>query len=440
MKVLVAALVAAVLGAAVVLAPTAYALIVPALLSLVVIALALLWVATGEPFDQAMTRWTYGSYIVHLSLSLAIGVSNLTVAFFGPDAIGYHSEAVKLARHWSEGTPRPTLPFGKEGFYIALGRLYELVGPYRVAGLALTSLCSALLVPLVADSTRRLFGTRAARAVLPLTVLLPGILVWTSQLLREAPILVALALGGNIAIRLSERVSPGRFASLGLTAGVLFTLRANIAYVFAAGLFVGLVLSGRHLMAGIATAVVTLGLVALIVVGGGLGERGYDYAATADLAQVSKLRTDLANTAASGIDHDVDVSTTSGSLAYLPRGVPQFLLGPFPWQIRNLKQLLGLVDAIILWSLVPAFVRGLRRGAGYAGRRIALLIAPATGITIVLSLLIGNIGTIVRERLQVLVFLLPLVALGWVKMEDEVHAVTPDPGALDVSPETVSAR
>ena len=316
----------------------------------------------------------------------------------------------------------PPLPFGKEGFFFALARLYEVFGPHRVAGLALTSLCSALLVPLVADTTRRLFGHRAAGAVVPLLVLLPGVLVWTSQLLREAPILAALALGANLAARLSERASPGRFAGLGLTVAVLFTLRANVAYVFGACLLVGLVLSGRHLMAGIVTAAVTASLVAVIVMGGGLGERGYEYTATnADLKQVNTVRTDLA-TAASGVGQGADVSTTSGSLAYLPVGVPQFLLGPFPWQVRNGRQFLGLLEAMTIWALVPALIRGLRQGARSSGRRIALLIAPAVGLTIVLALLIGNLGTIVRERLQVLVFLLPLIALGRAGVDDEARA------------------
>lgn len=322
----------------------------------------------------------------------------------------------------------PNLPIGKEGFFIALARIYEILGPHRVAGLAFVSLCSAILVPLLADTTRRLFGSRAAEGVLPLIVLLPGVLVWTSQLLREAPILVGLVLGANLAVRLSERFGPGRLAMLGLTVGVMFTLRANVAYVFMACLVVGLVMSGRHVMAGVATAGVTAGLVAAIVMGGGLGERGYEYSANADLKQVSTLRTDLATTAASGVDPDADVSTTSGSLAYLPIGVPQFLLGPFPWQVRNMRQFLGLLEAMTLWALAPSMVRGVQRAVRSAGRRIALLLAPAIGITIVLSLLIGNLGTIVRERLQVLVFLLPFIALGRLRM-DEAEA-TPQPDQL----------
>lgn len=420
MKVLVGAAVAVLVGSAVVHAPWLYALVVPAVFSLGVLALVLQWCASGGDLDRDVTRWTYGSYGLHLVVSLVIGASGTTVTFFGGDADTYHSYSVELARHWAEGTPMPRLPAGKEGFFYALARLYELIGPYRVAGLALTSLCSALIVPLMADATRRLFGPRAARASLPLLVLLPGFLVWTSQLLREAPIVAFLALGTCLAVRLSERFTPSQIVMLGLTIAVLFTLRANVAYVFGAGLLVGLVLGGRHLVAGVATAAAMAGLVAVIVLGGGLGESGYQRSATADLEQVNTVRSDLANRANSGVAPGADVSTTSGSLAYLPIGVPQLLLGPFPWQVGSVRQAFGLLEAMTVWWLVPSFWRGLRRSRRKAGRRVTLLIAPALGITVVLALLIGNIGTLVRERLQVLLLLVPLIALGWSRVDGEV--------------------
>lgn len=429
MKVLAGALAAAALGAAVVWAPSLYALLVLSAVAVGVLALVLQWTAAGDPLDGEVRRWTFASYALHLGLSLGIGASGTTVTFFGGDADTYHSYSVELARHWSEGTTMPVLPAGKEGFFYVLAKVYELIGPYRFGGLALTSLCSALIVPLMADATRRLFGTRAARPILPLLVLLPGFLVWTSQLLREAPIVAALALGVCLAVRLSEEFRLAHWLVLGLTVAVLFTLRANVAYMFGAGLLVGLVMGGRHLIAGIASAAAMVGLVAVIVLGGGLGESGYQRSATADLEKVNEVRSALATTANSGIGQDADVSTPEGSLAYLPIGGTQLLLGPFPWQVRNFRQSLGLLEALTVWWLVPSFLRGLRRAWRRIGRRSTLLLAPAIGITIVLALLIGNIGTLVRERLQVLVLLLPFIALGWSRVdpdEPEQAAVPPE--------------
>lgn len=408
------------IGLSVVQAPWVYALVVPALISFGILWLVLRWTAAGDADDPAVARWTYLSYILHLGLSLAIGSSKLTVRFFGNDANLYHKDSIALARHWSEGTPKPLLPAGKEGFFYALAQLYELIGPHRVGGLALTSLCSAVLVPLMADTTRRLFGTRARVALIPLIVLLPGFMVWTSQLLREAPIMATLALGTNLAVRISERFSPTYLAMLALTVATLFTLRGNVGYVFAAGLLVGLAVGGHHLVAGVTTSVAMLGLVGTLILGGGLGESGYQSSSKANLQDVNVVRGDLA-TAKSGIGQGSDVSTTAGSIAYLPIGLPQFLLGPFPWQARNLRQGLGVLDALTLWCLIPALLRGMRRGWRRIGRRSMLLLAPTAGITLVLTLLIGNVGTIVRERLQVLVLLLPFIALGWNREELEAE-------------------
>lgn len=428
MRFIVATLVAGAVGLAVVLSPAVFALIVPALASLGVLALVLRWTSASGSLDQDVTRWTYGSYALHLVLSLAIASSNYTVTFFAPDANTYHNDAKQIVRHWSQGAPMPDIAVGKEGFYLALASIYQILGPYRVAGLVLISLCSALLVPLISDTTRRLFGPTAGRVLLPLIVLLPGFLVWTSQLLREAPILAGLALATNLAVRLSERFTPGRIAMLGLTVAVLFTLRANIAYVFAAGLLVGLAVGGRHLVTGLVTATAAIGLLAGIVLAGGLGEGGYKLSAKADLKQVNGIRAAHATTAKSGVAPDSDVSTASGSLAYLPIGVPQLLLGPFPWQVRNLRQTAGLLEAMTVWWLVPSFVRGLRRAGRRLGRRLALLLAPAVGVVVVLALLIGNSGTLVRERMQVMVLLLPLVALGWARVEGDVQEPAFGPG------------
>ena len=42
-----------------------------------------------------------------------------------------------------------------------------------------------------------------------------------------------------------------------------------------------------------------------------------------------------------------------------------------------------------------------------------LYLLPAFALTLVLALLIANFGTTVRERMQVVVILVPLIGLGW---------------------------
>ena len=48
-----------------------------------------------------------------------------------------------------------------------------------------------------------------------------------------------------------------------------------------------------------------------------------------------------------------------------------------------------------------------------AGRTVRVILLPAIAVTMALSLSAGNFGIIVRERAQIIVLLLPLIAYGW---------------------------
>jgi len=351
----------------------------------------------------------------HMVLGLMINASRTLTNYIGPDAGGYHRDAIQLLAHWRGQQVAPMLAGGKEGFYYGLAWLYGLFGPHKAAGLAVIATCAALILPITADTTRRLFGSGRDRPLGLILLVLPAYVVWTSHLLREAPIVLCIVISVNCAVRLSERATLSTLLVTGVTSGVLLTLRANVAFVLLGALVVGIALGRRHLIHGFSTAAVVVGVVAILVLAGGLGLRGYRLASQANLQQVSDLRGDLATTANSGYQDEADVSTTKGAANYLVSGLPTFFLGPFPWQIGSSREVPGMIEAWTLWLLIPALVRGLRRSKALARRQTFILLVPALALALVLTLLTGNFGIIVRERLQVLVVLLPIVALGWVR-------------------------
>jgi hypothetical protein len=72
----------------------------------------------------------------------------------------------------------------------------------------------------------------------------------------------------------------------------------------------------------------------------------------------------------------------------------------------------ALPDLLVWWFLLPSLWRGLWSAKRRIGLRALTLLIPAAMTGVALSLLIGNFGTVLRERTQVVVLLMPFIALG----------------------------
>jgi len=367
--------------------------------------------------DEAARRrimwWTMVAFAAHLLFGLtATNITPRIRLYLGADSFLYHEQAKAIVSHWTSGLPLPSLTKGKEGFYYLLASLYWVFGSYTAAGLALNATLSAALVPVVSDTTNRLYGQKAAHYVAPLVLLMPGLFLWTSQLVKEAPILLMLAVALNCAVRLVERVSVTAVVVLTTTLAVAFTFRAWVALVVAAGLILGIAVGHGRLVSGVGTGLSALLVVASVMVFSGLGYSGYQTAVGTNLEQANTVRRGLARDAKTGFESEVDISSTPNAAKYLPRGVLSFLFGPFPWQISGLRQLPVVPDMLAWWLLLPSLWGGYRAGRQLVGRMQFLILLPALGTVLMMSLALGNFGTIIRERLQVVVLVVPILALG----------------------------
>ncbi len=229
---------------------------------------------------------------------------------------------------------------------------------------------------------------------------------------REAGVVFFLALGLACTMRLVDRATPGPALILVADVAMLLTFRADVALVAAGGLAAGLILGRRRIVGALFTGALVVGMVAILVGGVGLGRSGYRASTALSLRDVSLARADLAGTSGSGFARTADVSTPSRAISYLPRGLPSFLFGPFPWEIRNVRQLFGWLEALTVLGMAPWAWHGWRLARRQLGRKRLVFVLPAASLAISLTLLIGNYGTVVRERLQVLVFVIPLAAVG----------------------------
>jgi len=403
-------------GIAFALAPGFVALVLPAAFFLIACIVVARCCASGvDPvLRRRLERWTLSAYAAHLGIGLLVASVPALAGYLGGDAFQYDVGARELAAHWVDGADAPItrLPDGKGGFTYVLAGLYSLLGPYPSTGLALNASFAAALVPLMVDTTRRLCGRDAAWWVPPLVVLPPAFLLWPSQLLREAGVLFFMAAALNAAIRMRDRVRPGSLVAFAAAVGFLFTFRHYVALTLAGGLVLGLSLAGRGLR-GLSASGGAAVLVVGLVFGAGLGYGGLSTLRATGFAQADTIRRGSATEAASGFLVGADVSTTENAFLYLPRSIPRTVLGPFPWEVRGIRQLPALFDVAVIWVLVPALRRGWRAARTSRRRIIVFLLPPVGLLTIVLSLLVANYGTVVRARSQILLLVVPLIALGF---------------------------
>lgn len=430
---LLAAILAAAIGAMIVRFGAGIALLTPALVGVMALVLLVRFMthADDEAFRQRLLRWTLASFALHLLAGLLLTTVGgpLRHYFAAPDAATYNYNAILIVRHWTHGFPAPNVPAGKEGYYYILAALYWLFGAHAVAGLALNAAFGAALVPLLADTTKSLFDSEAARYAIPLAVLVPGLFLWTAQLLKEAPIFFFIALAVNGAVRMSRAIGFGSLLGVAVSLAALFTLRSWVGLVIAAALVAALTLARGQFLSGLGTSLGIFSAVAILLALG-LGYSGYNAAVGSDLQQANATRQGLALNASTGFDPNVNVSNTRGAVSYLPRGLAELALGPFPWQVHSLQQLPVIPDMLVWWYFLPSLWRGVRTGWGRTNRRILILLLPAASTAILLALSVGNYGTLVRERAQIVVLLVPIIAFGLTVRSSRRAGVDPVPEAL----------
>jgi hypothetical protein len=106
----------------------------------------------------------------------------------------------------------------------------------------------------------------------------------------------------------------------------------------------------------------------------------------------------------------VDFSTRGAIVVNLPRRIPDVLLRPFPWQLGNLSQGIGLFGTMAAYLTFFFLIReGLRR-RGEVMARAGPLIYLGFFLTIAYSLSAGNAGTAFRYRTQIVAVLICAVA------------------------------
>ncbi|HEX8775527.1 MAG TPA: glycosyltransferase family 39 protein [Pyrinomonadaceae bacterium] len=341
--------------------------------------------------------------------------------FFGGDAFTYDQYGYLLSYSWQYGTIFDDEWFtagggGGWGMIYIVGAIYTLVGRNMLAVQFFNAVLGAATAPIIYLCAQHLFhNTKVSRTSAYLVGLYPSLILWSSQGLKDSPIIFLLALSILATLKLGEKLNLKYFLIL---LGALFGILSLRFYIF---YMLIVAIGGTFVIGQRAISAQSLMRQFVIVIGLGLALTYLGVSQTAsrqienyaNLEAVQHSRATQSRLANTGFAQDVDVTTTSGALTALPVGLTYLLFAPFPWQLLNLRQSITLPEMVIWWGSFPLLVLGLWFAIKYRLRQVLPILIFTVMLTLAYALVQGNIGTAYRQRSQLLIFYFMFVSVGW---------------------------
>ncbi len=341
--------------------------------------------------------------------------------FFGGDATTYDLYGQSLAQGWHGDEYHATryANFAASGasawgmlYIVAI--VYEIIGTNRFAIQLLNAAVGSATAITVYYSAKSLFSNvRVSRLAAILVAFFPSLILWSSQALKDALIIQALALAILATLRLMEKVTVAHVLILTCSLLSLLSLRFYVFYMMVAAVVGSFIIGMKSLSAqAFVQRFVAVGAIGLVFTWFGVLNFGAaQLNKYANLETIQNSRMDQA-TAGSGFAKDVDVGTTEGALSAIPLGLVYLLFAPFPWQFQTLRQSITLPEMIIWWFSFPLLVLGWWYSIKHRLRQVSPIVLFTTMLTLAYSLFQGNVGTAYRQRSQMLVFYFIFVAVG----------------------------
>lgn len=356
-----------------------------------------------------------------LVLKLGSSVVRYAVAFGvydgASDAASYHAAGEVLAPLYRKGDFSADLGgFIGTGFMKGLtGVIYAFTGPTKIGGFVVFSVIGfwGLYLFYRAFCIACPEGDRWRYA--RLVFLLPSLLFWPSSIGKEAWMTLALGLAAYGAARILARRRAG-FLLLTLGLAGMVGVRPHVAGILMVSLVAAYLLrrapAGGSLLSPIGkiAGVIVLGLALMVVVRQtqelfGVKDQ-FDAEAVTGILEKAQTQT---SEAGSVFD---SASQTNRSPSQFPSALVSVLFRPFPWEAGNPLALVASLEGLVLLGL---FMVSWRRVVGAVR---SVLRTPYVVLCLCYSVLFvfgfssfANFGILTRQRVQVLPFLVVLLAL-----------------------------
>jgi 4-amino-4-deoxy-L-arabinose transferase-like glycosyltransferase len=383
----------------------------------------------GQTDQRFLVRLFAAGLLVRIFVGTMIFVFQQQ-AFFGGDAFTYDTFGFALMKTWEGDRSYQYLVdlFSGGGAASGWGMLYVVAVIYKIIGQNMlatqyvNSVLGAATAPLAYMISLELFpNKRVARVCALLTAFFPSLVLWTSQGLKDGPIIFLLTVSMLATLKLGTRFSYKYLTALALALCGLITLRFYVFYIIVLSITVAFIMGRQRLTAqSFARQFIIMGVVGLALAYFGVSRyAGQQYESYGNMKQLQLMHLDASQSAQSGYGKDIDVSTPEGALSAIPIGMTYLMLAPFPWQLTSLRQMITLPEMLLWWLSIPLLVLGLWFAVKHRLREVAPILIFTTLLTVTYSILMGNVGTAYRQRAQLLVFYFIFVAIGFVLLKEK---------------------
>lgn len=362
--------------------------------------------------------------LVRMVIGTAIFVLGLQ-DFFGGDAFTYDEFGYLQLLVWQGETHYESVlsrfATGNWGMNYMVAAVYAVTGRNMLAIQFVNAVIGSATAPAVYLCARHIFQNGSvARFSAFFVAFYPSLVLWSSQGLKDAPVVFLLVMTMLATLKLSEKLSVNYFVVLVCALLCILSMRFYVFYMLVVAIGGTFIIGTRKItqenffrqFAIIAAA----GLVMTYV--GVLRTASMQIGEFANLETAQQSRFDQAMTGKSGFAQDVDVSTTSGALSVLPIGMIYLLFAPFPWELMTLRQSITLPEMIVWWAVFPLLILGLWFTVRYRLRQALPILIFTALLTLGYAMFQGNVGTAYRQRAQLLVFYFMFVAVGFVLLRE----------------------
>jgi hypothetical protein len=361
------------------------------------------------------------AFLVRIVAAAAIGTTSFSGQLRGGDEVLFQTKARALTG-WdlmSTGT-LDALTHQLHVVFLSLSyRIFDQV-PDLMFRIEVISIAVAG-VAFMAAAVYELAGARAARIAAWFLALEPANIFFSGILHKEPFMLLAeglVAYGGAV---LWKR---GRLSALVpmITGCLIATATRPYAGWFLAAAAAALTLhaSIRHKRQGrsIVLAVVVVGLAVAFF------PTVWNASSNKNLSELQASQdANASNTSANLSLERVDYSTRGKVIVNLPQRMLDVITKPYPWQVGNISQQLGVLGTLTLWTLLFLVARTLARNKGPLLRRAGPLLYAIFFLLVAYSLSAGNAGTAFRYRTHLVALTIAVFCvLRWAHAEAPAEA------------------